>query len=159
MTAPTPPAFVTSSQLAAMLGVSKSTICRWRLSGALPGPVFIGPNRSVCLWSASVIAEWIAGGCQFADPARAGEQLERSGSAQAFRRFNEPERCQETGEAAALFGELNDLLDRIEAIDYRRSARSAWIEHAREEVMAATAAATAASEPATQQQAPYEDEE
>lgn len=64
-------------------------------------------------------------------------------------------------EATALYAELDELLNRIEALDFRRGLppgrceRSAWIEHARREALAATAA----TEPAADPQAPYEDEE
>jgi prophage regulatory protein len=50
--------FVTPSELAKELGVSKSTIARWRAEGAGPPPTQIGPRSIV--YAREGIERWIA---------------------------------------------------------------------------------------------------
>jgi len=49
--------FYTPSQLAAYLGVSSSTIWRWRKAGALPASLQISGRH---VWRKADIAAWIA---------------------------------------------------------------------------------------------------
>lgn len=52
--------FLTADELAALLNVSKRTIWRMKILGAIPPSVRIG--RSV-RWQRSTIMDWIARGC------------------------------------------------------------------------------------------------
>lgn len=51
---------VTADQLAVWLQVSKRTLWRLRAEGLLPPPLRLGKSIR---WRASVIEEWLAGGC------------------------------------------------------------------------------------------------
>lgn len=52
--------FVTASQFAVMLQVSKRTLCRLRSAGKVPRPMRVG---GIVRWRLDDIVQWMAAGC------------------------------------------------------------------------------------------------
>jgi prophage regulatory protein len=59
-----------AKDLCAILGITRTTLTRWRKLGEFPNPIKIGPKTSA--WSADEIHDWIAQHVRLRDQSQPG---------------------------------------------------------------------------------------
>lgn len=77
------PRFVSTADLARLYKVSRMTICRWRMAGFLPKPVYA--SGAFTLWNADEIDQWDEDGMPMGAPDVADRQIAERGAAEVVR--------------------------------------------------------------------------